>query len=252
LAATAALRGGAGLAVIAAPRLVQLHVAGLAPCATSLPLGCDDSGILTPEAVGEVMDAAITCDAIAVGPGMGTGRGQRQILRALLEQKLPLVVDADGLNNFAQMDNWPAQRKCPLVVTPHPGEFSRLTGKSVAQIQRDRELIASESARAWASQAATPFVLVLKGAGTIVCNGEDLFVNETGNPGMATGGAGDVLTGLTAALLGQGVSPLDAAVLGVAAHGRAGDLAAETHGQLGMIATDLVDFLPAALREYVG
>jgi NAD(P)H-hydrate epimerase len=250
LAALGALRGGAGLVMIAAPRIVQLHVAGLAPCATSIALDCDQAGHPVTAAVGQVVDAASKCDVIAVGPGMEVGETQCQMLRALLVQPLPLVIDADGLNNLAQMGDWPAQRNAPVVVTPHPGEFSRLTGKGIQEIQEDRERIAETTARRWAAQAAAPLVLVLKGAGTVVCDGQSRFVNQTGNPGMASGGAGDVLTGLIAALIGQGLSPRDAAVLGVAAHGRAGDLAAEERGQISLIATDLLDFLPAALRQY--
>ena len=239
LAAEAALRAGAGLATIAAPEPVQLFVASLCPCATSVPLTCDAA------AVREMLDAARACDVLAVGPGMGVSPGAMALVRAALEQDKPVVLDADGLNNLARIDGWCELRRSPLVLTPHPGEFSRLTGKTVAEIQDNREKLAKETAAAWCkdSSADAPLVLVLKGAGTVVTDAAGVFVNDTGNPGMATGGSGDVLTGVIAALIGQGLGPMDAAVLGVHVHGLAGDLAAEEIGEVSLIASDLPLYL---------
>jgi len=249
LAANAALRGGAGLVTFAAPAPVQLTVATLCPCATSLPLDCDEAGGLAPSSARQVARAAAAADVLAVGPGMGTGPGPAGLVRAALQQDKPLVLDADGLNNLAALDGWPRWRRCPIVLTPHPGEFSRLTGRGVAEVQADRRGAALAAARLWAGAgAAAPVVCLLKGAGTVVTDGERLYVNRTGNPGMATGGSGDVLTGLVAALIGQGLEPFDAACLGAWAHGRAGDLAAAKRGQASLIATDLLDYLPAALK----
>ena len=254
LAARAALRGGAGLVTFAAPEPVQLAAATLCPCATSLPLSCDENGSLSPAAVSEMLAAADACDVIAVGPGLGVGPQQQTIVRAALEQTKPLVIDADGLNNLAKIDNWPALRRCPLILTPHPGEFSRLTGAPVKQIQASREDSAVAAARDWAGAAENvpPPVCVLKGAGTVVTDGLKVYVNDTGNPGMATGGSGDILTGLTAALLAQGLAPLAAAVLSAWTHGRAGDLAAEQLGQISLVATDLLDHLPRAMQACPG
>ncbi len=200
------------------------------------------------------MQAAGRADVLAAGPGMATGAVQQQIIRALLEQNLPLVLDADGLNNLLAIDRWPSLRRCPAVLTPHPGEFSRLTGRSTDAIQADREaavLAAMETWLAAAPQDAGPLVCVLKGAGTVVCDGRRLYVNETGNPGMATGGSGDVLTGLIVALIGQHLQPFEAACLAVHCHGRAGDLAAEKLGPVSLIASDLLDHLSEAMKEVV-
>jgi NAD(P)H-hydrate epimerase len=259
LAAMAALRGGAGLATIAGPEVIQLFSAGLCPCATSVGLSCGPDGQLAESALREFAEAAKAATVLAVGPGMGVGRRQQDIVLAAIEQDKPLVLDADGLNNLAKIDGWAARRRCPLVLTPHPGEFSRLTGKSIPEIQSAREASAVEAARAWSSagpggplrgpDGAGPLVLVLKGAGTVITDGRRVRINATGNPGMATGGMGDVLTGLVAAFLAQGMAPFDAAALAAHVHGLAGDLAAAELTQPGMIATDVLERIPRAMRE---
>ncbi len=253
LAANAALRGGAGLVTFAAPETVQLAIAPLCPCATSVPLSCEANGGLSGSAIREMHDALRKCDVLALGPGLSVGGRPQELVRSALEQDKPVVLDADGLNNLARIDGWWDLRRCPLLLTPHPGEFSRLTGQSIPHIQGDRETHALHAVRQWTHQGdpRPPLVLVLKGAGTIVTDGARLYVNDTGNPGMATGGAGDILTGLSAALLGQGFEPFDAAVLAVHAHGRAADLGVEDLGETSLIATDLLAYLPAALRERV-
>ena len=138
------------------------------------------------------------------------------------------------------------------MLTPHPGEFARLTGRSVADIQADRQAVAVAAARQWSRPDPDfpPLVVVLKGAGTVVTDGRRVHLNDTGNPGLATGGSGDVLTGLAAALMGQGMPPFEAACLAVRIHGRAGDLAAEGLGEASLIASDLLQFLPVAISEY--
>ncbi len=251
LAANAAFRGGAGLVRVAAPSSVQLAVAGLCPCATSLPLACDADGELDRSAVRQVLEAADRADVLAVGPGLAVGNPQRDIIQALLSQDRPVVIDADGLNNLVNLSDWPAARKCPAVLTPHPGEFARLTGLNMSRIQSDRDGAAIESARRWTEQAPDqpPPVLLLKGAGTVVTDGERIYVNDTGNPGLATGGSGDVLTGLVAALIGQGLTAFEAACLAAWVHGRAGDYGADQLGEVSLTAWDLPDFLPPAMRE---
>jgi len=249
LAANGALRGGAGLVTVAVPAAVQQTVAGLCPCATSVPLACDAGGALTDEAAQQVTSAAESCDVLAVGPGLGVGGPQRDIVASVLTQARPVVLDADGLNNLSDIDNWPAMGSCPLVLTPHPGELARLTGTTVEQVQAERESAAADAARNWRRDARAQLVVVLKGAATVVTNGQSVYVNDTGNPGMATGGTGDVLTGLIAAFIGQGLPPLAAACLGVWAHGHAGDLAAAHLGMVSLTAADLLDYLPAALQQ---
>ena len=252
LAATAALRGGAGLATIAAPEVIQLFSATICPCATSVPLSCGADGQLAKTAAREFAEAAKAATVLAVGPGMGTGRRQQDLVLAAIEQDKPLVLDADGLNNLSKIDGWAARRRCPLVLTPHPGELARLTGKPVPEIQSARQASAVRAVRQWSAAApagAGPLVLLLKGAGTVITDGRRVRINTTGNPGMATGGTGDVLTGLVAALLAQGMEPFDAAALAAHVHGRAGDLAAADLTQPAMIATDLIDRLPRAIHE---
>jgi len=255
LAANAALRGGAGLVAFAAPETIQLTIAGLCPCATSIALSCDESGRLAGESVRQAILAAGRADVLAAGPGMGVGTIQQDLVRAVLEQEKPVVLDADGLNNLARIDQWPALRRCPLVLTPHPGEFSRLTARPIKEIQADREGAIIAATEQWAAQGdpqLPPLVCVLKGAGTIVTNGRRTYLNRTGNPGMATGGSGDVLTGLGAAMIAQGFELFDAACLAVYLHGRAGDLAAEQLTEPSLTAWDLLNYLPAATREVIG
>ncbi len=254
LTANAALRGGAGLVTLAVPETVQLAAAGLCPCATSIPLACAASGELSGKSVRQVSSAAIRCDVLAVGPGVGVSAGAGRLVRAVLVGDRPVVLDADGLNNLARIEHWPGIVRCPMVLTPHPGELATLTGQPIDKIQSDRQGAAVAAAREWAgpdAPSATLRVVVLKGAGTVVASASRIYVNDTGNPGMATGGTGDVLTGLIAALIGQGLGPFEAACLGVHVHGLAGDLAAEKLGQASMIASDLLDFIPAALGGFV-
>jgi len=248
LSGVAAFRGGAGLVTLAIPETIQLTVASLCWCATSIPLKCDQIGGLDAEALRQVARAAEACDVLAVGPGMGVGTIQENLLRVVLEQTNPVVLDADGLNNLAAIDDWPELRNCPLVLTPHPGEFARLTELDTAAVQVGRESAAVEAVKKWNRPDSPPLVCLLKGAGTIVTDGASVYVNDTGNPGMATGGSGDVLTGLIAALIGQGVEPFDAACLGARVHGLAGDLASAKLGEISMTAADLLDFLPDAIR----
>jgi NAD(P)H-hydrate epimerase len=180
---------------------------------------------------------------------MGVGPGQRDLVRAALDLGRPLVLDADALNNLPRIDDWPQLAAGPVVLTPHPGEFARLTGRGAKDIQADRVGAAVAAARGWRGDGNRQIVVVLKGAATVVTDGRRVYVNDTGNPGMATGGTGDVLTGVVAGLLGQGLTLFEAACLGVRCHGRAGDLAAARVGQVSLIATDLLDDLPAAMRE---
>jgi ADP-dependent NAD(P)H-hydrate dehydratase len=155
--------------------------------------------------------------------------------------ELPTVLDADALNALAGQAEIFRGLKRPVVVTPHPGEFARLTGTTTAAVQGDREGHALGLA-----QRAENLVVVLKGDHTVVTDGARIYVNSTGNPGMATGGSGDVLTGVIAALIGQKLPPFEAAQLGVHVHGLAGDIARDQNGEIGMIAGDIVDALPDA------
>jgi NAD(P)H-hydrate epimerase len=179
------------------------------------------------------------CDVIAIGPGLGLADETIELVDGVLRKfNRPVVADADAINALAK--RW-VPRKAPLILTPHEGELSRLIGLPAEVIRKDRERVAVETARKLRA------ILVLKGRGTIVTDGARTYVNPTGNPAMATAGSGDVLTGIIAALVGQKLEPFEAAQLGVWLHGRAGDLAALERPAL--IAGDLIDALPRALRE---
>jgi ADP-dependent NAD(P)H-hydrate dehydratase len=249
LCGSAALRGGAGLVQVAVPNEVLPTVAAGNSCYLTAPFAQDGHGRLAAGSIGEVVDlAAAWADVVAVGPGLGQSDVTPTLLTVLFDRaNKPLVVDADGLNALARLPaaDWKTRRQ-PAVLTPHPGEFARLTDQTADAVRDRREELATQYA------AAHQVILVLKGHRTIVTDGSRVYRNDTGNPGMATGGTGDVLTGLIAALIGQRLAPFDAAILGVWAHGRAGDLAAAELSQAGMIASDLLTHLPAALREMGG
>jgi NAD(P)H-hydrate epimerase len=205
----------------------------------------DDDGKLSAAAAGPLVELLRESTAAGVGPGLGRGSGVSAAVRAALEQTaLPLALDADGLNALPSPPDLLQRRRGPLVLTPHPGEFARLIGSDIATVQARREDVAVRFA------ADHGVVLVLKGHRTVVTDGRRLYVNATGNPGMATGGSGDVLTGLVAALLGQKLEPFAAAQLGVYLHGLAGDLARDDLGETALIASDLLDYLPRAFQSY--
>jgi ADP-dependent NAD(P)H-hydrate dehydratase len=249
LCGAACLRSGAGLVRVACPVEVQQTVASFEPSYMTFPLANDADGLLNYVPAREALERLLPqADVLAIGPGLGQSDGLRQLVRWVVESvELPTVLDADGLNALAGRCDLLRSLKRPLVVTPHPGEFSRLTGKTVSEIQADRE----GHAAAFAAEADS-LVVVLKGTGSIVTDGRRVFVNTTGNPGMASGGVGDVLTGVIAALIGQKLPAFEAAQLGVYAHGLAGDIARDQNGEVGMIAGDVVDALPDAFYHLPG
>lgn len=245
MAAKGALRSGAGLVSVAAPLglvpIIQQQVfeAMCIPSAESI------DGTLGIGAEEELLKAAAGMSACAVGPGLTrhyeTGRTVRNLVQRIA---LPLVIDADGLNALAGSLDILKRLKAPAVLTPHPGEMGKLLGISSADVQKDRIGIASGFAK---KHGVT---LVLKGAGTVVAvpSGE-AFINATGNPGMATAGTGDVLTGMIGGLLAQGYPAVQAACLGVYLHGLAGDFAAKEKGETSMTAGDVIEKIPDAIKE---
>jgi NAD(P)H-hydrate epimerase len=242
LVGRAALRAGAGLVRVATARSALPIVAAIEPSYTTLPLPEDAAGRVSSKAINVILNAAEENDVLALGPGLGQSTGLRSVVEALVQQEgLRLLIDGDGLNHLSKLTGWPRKRKADLILTPHPGEMKRLwSGLFREDMPQDRQETATRLVQ------ATGAVVALKGAGTVVTDGGRLYVNTTGNPGMATAGSGDVLTGVTAALAGQGLSSFDATVLGVYVHGLAGDLAAGRLGQVSLIATDLIDALPEA------
>lgn len=244
LAGASALRSGAGLVRVACPAEVQPTVASFEPSYMTYPLHCGSDGLVRNRENQEILAELIAAaDVVAIGPGLGRGPDVEGFVAWLLETTdRPMVLDADGLNALATIGLGRLEGcRQPVVLTPHPGECARLAGLEVAAVQADRE------AAAVALAGRSPqLVVALKGAGTVVTDGRRAYVNTTGNPGMATGGTGDVLTGVIAALLGQGLPAFEAAVLGTYVHGLAGDIARDQNGVVGMIAGDVVDALPDA------
>jgi ADP-dependent NAD(P)H-hydrate dehydratase len=245
LAGRSALRAGAGLVRVATPKSVLLIVASIEPSFTTIALPEDSLGRISAKAINPILEAVSENDVVAFGPGVGISGALRSVLEALLEQEqLRLIIDADGLNNLAGIKDWPIKLKAKLVLTPHPGEMKRLWSALFReQLPPDRQQQAIQLAQ------QTKTVVALKGAGTVVTDGQKVYINKTGNPGMATAGSGDVLTGVITALAGQGLSDFDAAVLGVYIHGLAGDIAAEKIGQVSLMTTDIIQALSDAFTR---
>jgi NAD(P)H-hydrate epimerase len=240
LVSRAAARAGSGLVTLGVPRNVWPVIA--AQSREVMPKPFDD---WSPAALGPWIEK---CDAVAIGPGLGSSSATEQLVGWMLENcRKPMVLDADALNALAkdpgQLGRTKGKRG-PVVITPHPGEMARIAGKSSKEIQADRWNVAASFAR------ESDSVVVLKGAHTVVANpAGDLSVNSTGNPGMASGGMGDVLTGIIGAFLGQGIPAFDAARLGVWLHGAAGDIAAQQSGEEALIASDVIDCIGPAFKK---
>ena len=220
-------------------------MAGIAPEAMIHSGSETESGSLAADCLSKWGRGINDFDAVAIGPGMTTHEQTRILVERILNEcRKPLVIDADALNVCAGRIDSIRKANCPVVLTPHPGEMARLMATETATIQNDRFK--------WARKAAedTNAVVTLKGAGTVVAAKDSpLHISLTGNPGMATGGMGDVLSGLIAGLAAQNLKPFDATRMGVYLHGRAGDNVAWRGSQAGMIASDVIEELPAVLRE---
>lgn len=248
LSGTGALRAGAGLVHVACPLPIQPVVAMGHPCYLTLGLPVEADGYLVPMA-GEMLDPLLAqAKTVAIGPGLGRNANVTALLDHVLHQfEGQVIVDADGLYALHELIQHGRlkDRRLPLLCTPHPGEFAMMTGLETKIIQGDRK----QQAVRYANEHKV--IMVLKGQGTIVTDGQRIFTNNTGNAGMAKGGSGDVLTGVIAALSAQGMPALEAAQVAVHVHGIAGDLASAAHTEIGMLPTDMLDALPAAFRKYV-
>ncbi|MBR4308342.1 MAG: NAD(P)H-hydrate dehydratase [Oscillospiraceae bacterium] len=235
LAAMGAARTGAGLIFVGVPRSVYSIVASklIEPMVFPLP---DQNGMLSAEAIAQILDRLKTCDACLIGCGLGQSQGTFEVVKAVLRHATcPVVVDADGINVLSAHIDILRDAVCPLILTPHGGEYARLGGD-----------LSQGLAGAKALAKDLGVTLVLKGHETLIC-GSGIYSNPCGNPGMATGGSGDVLAGIIASLLGQGLPPTKAAAAACYLHGAAGDLCAEEMGQAGMLPTDLIQRLPRLL-----
>jgi hydroxyethylthiazole kinase-like uncharacterized protein yjeF len=248
LASLAAARSGCGLIRLGSPASTQPILATKLTEIMTIPLPeVSGKGVLALRGLGEIRKYVERHDAIMIGPGLGTHHETRELMRRLIPNlSRPAIVDADGINAFEGTVDLLKQRSgtSDLVLTPHPGEYARLTGVTVPDdIKRKTDSIL-KTARDFAT------VIVLKGSPTLVAEPQGAcYVNPTGNAGMATGGSGDVLSGMIGSFLAQGLSPLDAALCGVYLQGRAGDLAADVLTQRAMIAGDIITYLPEAFEE---
>lgn len=249
LSALGALRGGAGLVRVYCPLSIQLIVAAGEPCLMTVALPEDGEGQVA-RAPAEPFDLS-WAGVVAIGPGLGQrGRVADVVAEVLAAFPGPVVVDADGLNAVAPRGAavWSTRDGRTTVITPHPGEMARLrSGLGLAAATGDDDETRVRTAHEFA--APTGVTVVLKGHRTVVCTRDQAHINTTGNAGMATGGMGDVLTGLIAALLAQGLSAFDAARLGVHVHGLAADYCAREIGAVGFLARDVAEAIPRALQE---
>ncbi len=240
LAANAALRTGAGLIFTGVPEAVYPIVAQKLDEPMVFPLACDGEGRLNTRAIPELVQRLENCDACLVGPGLGRSPAILDVVSAVLTHgACPVILDADGINCLEGNIDVLGQAKCPVILTPHDGEFRRLGGdpSPARRYESVREL-----ARTWG------VTVLLKGHRTLIVSPDQLYLNPTGNPGMATGGSGDVLAGILLALLGQGLAPAEAAAAAAWLHGAVGDYCAEVWGEYGMTPNDMIASLPLFLK----
>jgi NAD(P)H-hydrate epimerase len=244
LASQAALRLGTGLVTVGVPRSLHEIFEIKLTEVMSFSLEETKENTLAPKAFFEITTLLNKIDVVALGCGASQHTSTQRLMIRLIEKlNKPLIVDADGINALSKDIKALKRRSTKqIILTPHLGEFSRLLKRSPDSIKRDRKKLAKEFALKY------NLVLVLKGYRSIVTNGRDLFENTTGNPGMATAGSGDVLTGIVAGLVAQELDTFNAAKCGVYLHGLAGDVAAQHKTQSGMIASDIIEYLPQALK----
>lgn len=237
-AAMGALRVGAGLVYLGVPESIYAIEAVKLNEPVVFPLP-EEEGHLSEDALASILEKLPRMDAVLIGPGLGISPQTFRVLReVLLHASCPVVVDADGISLLAGHMDILRGRTAPTILTPHDGEFRRLFGS----LGENRMGCAQNAAR------QSHAVVLLKGHRTCVTDGHRSYVNHTGNPGMAVGGCGDILAGMLAGLLGQGIAPLEAACLGAYLHGQAGDLCARQLGEYGMLPSDLLDALPQLLK----
>lgn len=234
LCCAAAYRVGAGLVTLATTKEVKIIVSRKLPEVT----------FLSPS---EIFDKLSDYNVCLLGPGLGQKQQARKLIKQLLKKKLPkTVIDGDGLNILSKMDEWWEQHKTEVILTPHPGEMSRLTGLTVEEVQADRIGIAQKYTKKWEQ------TLLLKGAHTVIASpAGEVVTSPFANPALATAGTGDVLAGIVASLLAQGLTPFDAASVGTYIHGLAGEMVSEKLGNAGVLASDLLPILPKAIKSLV-
>lgn len=244
MAAEAAARSGVGLLQIATVKGITPVIASRLPEAMLEPLESDENGFISVNNYDKIINAAEKATAVLIGCGLGVADGTRELVKKLLKNlNCPIILDADGINCISDSIDIIRQVKSSIILTPHPAEMGRICGKSAAEVQSDRLNTALNFSNEYNA------IVVLKGAGTVIAEKNNVYVNQTGNPGMGKGGSGDVLSGITASLAAQGISAVNSCVLGTFIHGMAGDMAAENKSMQSMTAIDIISELPEAFKN---
>lgn len=248
LACKAALRSGMGLLKLYIPESLNIIITTAVPETVTVPLLEVRKGVIGINNFNKVIEDSNKSDVLAIGPGCGLNAEVGELLkRIIFEVHKPLVIDADGLNALAKNVQWLENKKSDIIITPHPGEMSRLCGQTIEEINDHPIETALSFSREWG------VITVLKGSRTVVATPSgEVYVNINGNPGMATAGSGDVLTGVITSFIAQGFKPIDAVIFGVYIHGMAGDIMAESRGEHGLLAGDIVDGITRALKVLAG
>ena len=254
LCSKAALRSGSGIVTLGVPESLNPIMEAKLTCVMTHPLPETKASTLSNKGKKKIMKLCESHDVVALGPGLSQQPETRELIIWLIQNiDCNMVIDADGLNALSDKVNVLHKIKRHAVLTPHPGEMSRLAGLGSAKdVQKERLNTVSQFVQSIQKKLNNEerLILVLKGDKTIVANSRKVYVNRTGNPGMATAGTGDVLTGIIASLIGQGYDVFDASQLGVYIHGLAGDIAAKKKGEHSMIASDIIEYLPDAFIKY--
>lgn len=245
LSSNAALRSGAGLVTLGIPVSLNSIMSRKLTEVMTFSLAETKKITLSLKAEKDILKKVEDSDVVVLGPGLSQHPETQKLIRKLIFKiKKPMILDADALNAISRNTSMLIKIKSNYIVTPHPGEMSRLINKGMEYVKNNRLIVAKKFSRDYNA------VVVLKGAGTVVAEpGEKYYVNTTGNPGMATAGSGDVLTGIIAGFLSQGLKAFDAARLGVYVHGLAGNLAAKDKGEIGLIAGDILENIPHAIKQ---
>ncbi len=243
LAAASAVRAGAGLVTLGIPHSLNDIIEAKVTEAMTVPLPETEARSVSSAAIEQALALIEKCSCVAIGPGLGMHPDTVRFVQEILpEITKPMVIDADALNAISENVEIMSKLQSAAILTPHPGEMSRLTGTPVAAVQSNRVNTAMEAAVQFGA------TIVLKGAGTVIASPDgEVWINSTGSPALASGGTGDVLTGTIVGLLADGIAPMDAAICGVFIHGLAGEMAADTLGEVGVAATDLLPFLTKAI-----
>jgi NAD(P)H-hydrate epimerase len=241
------MRAGAGLVTLAIPESLNPVLETQVLEAMTYPLPETENGVIGESSLNKIMDLISGKKCLAIGPGLGKAAETKKLVhRIIKENPVTIVIDADGLNNIAGSTEILKKAKAPVIITPHPGEMARLMNTTAGSIQKDR----INCARKFAQEFNVH--VVLKGAKTIIAHPDgNTFINPTGNPGMASGGMGDILTGIIAGLVVQGCSPESATHAGVYLHGAAADALAEKIGPFGYLATEVMNAIPAQIKLLV-